>query len=135
MLNIAQLASPLADLFISPGFFPHWSCLGITKRKRRLRKGRALYMHSVYQIFLSYFSSKRVRNASMSRWEKITSHHYKSCIVRIRVETVLHERQHLQSMRIQSCSLLAGIEVVRECPGRRLRRLREICSPRWVWQT
>src|SRR6266852_2283970 len=59
--------------------FPHGSYLGITKRNGTIaqRKGFA------YAYCIPNSSHRiRVRNASMSRREKIASHHCKSCIVR-----------------------------------------------------
>lgn len=47
---------------------------------------------------------------------------------RIRVETALRLHLRRQAMRIQSCSLLAVIEVVRARLVRLLRTLREMCS-------
>ena len=56
---------------------------------------------------------------------------------RIRVETALHERQHLQATRIQSCSLLAVIagEMVRARLADDYGTRGRCVVPRWVRQT
>jgi hypothetical protein len=63
VLDVAQLASPLADFFISPKVFPLGSCLGNNETKVNDAQKEGLCIHMLY--IKHFYRSSRQKGSEM----------------------------------------------------------------------